>query len=647
MKHKIVTLDSLVEPSGYGGKAHWLSWLHKEGYNVPYAVFLPAMNTETLNNFVNDQLRISHLRDLLRTMVVNKRYDVAVRSSATLEDCHLRSFAGHFRTFLGAMTFEELVENVKQVVDSLKYAQTRAVCLMGVVIQKRIKPRFSGVAFSSNPVTCNKNQCIVTCISGKGELLVSGRKGGEDITLTEKEDRIEVPPHRTHIDETYLKEIWRIAKAIENKLEYPVDIEWCVEERSKALYLLQCRPVTGMLPSREKLFQVCMKNKDKIPSYVLENEKVALRLTAEQCGIKVSNAWLIILACSKDSPRIPDLSKIRPSDECRGYSVVLIYPKTLSGKVKRFFVDKSVYPTSFPRHCQRYSIRSYPKYGTLHDCVSNVAQICCKENWVSVQIVQEIFDPKYSGVVKKISDGYLIELAQGHFVPKGVVPTSQYVLTSKGNLVYSREVYQEKSFRIIEGHVLEEVIDPQYSFVSVPTETLSRIIKDFLPFLKSEHQSVEFGILESLNKLGPYLIDFVLDRRGAGLDRCSVSDGVVSKGVITGRTVSLMLEEEGNKLDFHFYDKVELQGDESEPLIFLCKRPDISLLKVVQAHNPKKMGFIFEEGSMLCHLAIILREKGIPAIIAKGFYGLKTGEIITVDSATPRLAKEERISHHG
>ena len=44
-------------------------------------------------------------------------------------------------------------------------------------------------------------------------------------------------------------------------------------------------------------------------------------------------------------------------------------------------------------------------------------------SWLCITIIQEIFDPIFTGIAKKIEDGFLIEIAKGHFLPKGVVPT--------------------------------------------------------------------------------------------------------------------------------------------------------------------------------------------------------------------------------
>lgn len=53
---------------------------------------------------------------------------------------------------------------------------------------------------------------------------------------------------------------------------------------------------------------------------------------------------------------------------------------------------------------------------------------------------------------------------------------------------------------------------------------------------------------------------------------------------------------------------------EDQKYVFLAEKPYSEFVDLIKYAE----GFIFNEGSMLCHLAILLREKGIPARIEKG-----------------------------
>ncbi|MBU7018064.1 MAG: hypothetical protein HXS44_11195, partial [Theionarchaea archaeon] len=77
---------------------------------------------------------------------------------------------------------------------------------------------------------------------------------------------------------------------------------------------------------------------------------------------------------------------------------------------------------------------------------------------------------------------------------------------------------------------------------------------------------------------------------------------IISPGVIQGKIV---------RVDESF-DITALSGDQK--YVFLAEKPYSEFVDLLAYAE----GFIFSEGSMLCHLAILLREKGIPARIEKG-----------------------------
>ena len=654
MRDPIVTMASPVMPFVYGGKAHWISWMHENGYNVPYAVFMPAMEPNSFRGALKNREYVSRLRELLEPMVMRDEdkeiYDVAIRSSAPYEDAQSSSLAGHFRSILGRITFAEVLNAVVQVAKSIDEGPIVGSRRMGVIVQKRIEAKFSGVAISSNPVSGSKRESVLSIISGMGAPLVSGKMAGEDIVLQDNETSLQIPKYSTDMPEDYCRQIWEIAKAIEGGLGYPIDIEWCVQQITGELYILQCRPATGVLYEGRRVIIIERNTEKELPAWVKSNNKITLRLLGEKTGILVSRASVVIADCRRDPPSIPDLNTIRPTKHCKGYSVVLIYPETLLGKVTRAFLEQRAGARSFLKVCRRYTIRAYPKFQTLLECIETIAQKCVKYYWDCAIIIQEIYDPVYAGIIKRIKDGYMIELAYGHFIPKGVVTTSQYVVSPDGSLLYSNEVRQTRRFRILEGHILEEEIDPSRSLVSIRSETLLRIIHDFEVLLKNEQTAIEFGLLDESEKqepvktLRPYLIDLIEESSDTKIDVEMIASGVMSRGLITGKAVFCPdVDEDAAALETHFYDKTENTSRGHESYIFICERPNIALLQLLQYCDPGKVGFIFRQGSTLCHLAIILRERHIPAVVSEGVIDIPPGRILTLDAITSGLSKRERV----
>lgn len=649
MNHNILTLDSTITSAEFGNKAYWLSWLFQKNYNVPFAIFIPSVDVtvDSVFQYSNDDLSFQELREIIKPFLVNNKYDVAIRSSASCEDTEYQSFAGYFKTIIGEMSFDEVVASIQEVLNSSKYIKNNLNIKMGVIIQKRIKAQYSGVSFSSNPFTGSKLESVIAVVSGMGGGLVSGRVKGEDILITKQNNDFSISSYQTNLDSKYVEQLCQVSKDIEQELLYPVDIEWCIEENTGTLYILQCRPITDIFYKENSIIHISLANQEVIPISVSSNHKVQLRLIAEKANTIASKADLVVINDLRNTLNLPDLSIINPTENCKAYSVVLIQPKRLSDKVIRRFVGSNSSESSFLELSPKYSVISSPEYDNLENCIVEITQDCFKENWVSILIIQEIFDPKYSGIIKAIPEGYVIELARGHFIPKGAVSTSQYVVSVEGEILHKTEVYQGKLFKIVNGYVLSENLGTtDKSLISLSAQELREVIKSFNPLLTKQGTTIEFGILETENSnaLIPYIIDIVEEEKQEVIDLNSITEGIISKGIVTGKLIILNEElSPDDTLNRHFHDVISHQVGTKETHIFFCQRPDISLLKFVESYDHQKLGFIFKEGSVLCHLALVLREKGIPAIVSNYPLEVDNIEYVTIDAITTGISKNERI----
>jgi inorganic pyrophosphatase/exopolyphosphatase/phosphohistidine swiveling domain-containing protein len=638
--------DIIADQKTYGGKAYWLSWLISQGYNVPSCFFIPAIDESESGNAIallkNDTVFNNKLSEF---KVSADKYNIAVRSSALQEDSAEKSFAGHFKSFVETVTYAQLLSNIEDVVKSVKGNDTSGNQKIGVVIQKKIDASFSGVLFSSNPITASKNEIVISVVRGMGEQLVSGKVPGEDILVAYTSGQPDIPSYKTAIDKTHLTELCNLAKKIETRLNTPVDIEWCVDA-SDELYILQCRPVTSIFPRQTGIIPINLEHEEIIPHQAKQNDKVKIRLLAQRNGIDISNAYLVVNINSSVIDEVA-LSKIQPEERCKGYSVVLIFPKTISGAIIRHFADNEVSrQNSAFRTCQRYDVRSYQDYGNLKGILQSIQSRCCETSWLCIAIIQEIFEPVFTGIAKKIEDGYLIEIAKGHFVPKGVVPTSQYVLNKNYGITYKNEVTQDYAYKIYQGAVSKE---PVNELISLDEANLRTIIIRLLPVLSAGVQAVEFGLLrvESSDRLTPYLIDLVDDNSSSELSSRLISEGVISTGIRKGKAVILDTKSLGqNSLELHFHNHFENKNTVDTETIFVTETPDIALLEILKHYNNDKIGFVFKEGSSLSHFSIILREKNIPAIVINQSLNIENIDELTIDASTEGLKGIERLSRN-
>lgn len=251
-----------------GGKGFQLTKL-KEICYVPEFFLLSFENTLEI-----DEIQIQN--QILTYFDANRFDNVAVRSSATLEDSAFASFAGMFETVLNVKR-DNLIEAIRTVLESIKDIRVKEYCRLNnldyvslkmcVVVQRMVKSRVSGVCFTREGR--DTNMMVLEACYGLGEALVSGlvtpdtyhveRKsctiisqniGYQKVMYNEncKDAPISVPFHRRNAKKLSDKEIEAVtlvALKIENKLGYyAADIEWAYEK--DRLMLLQVRPFLGL-----------------------------------------------------------------------------------------------------------------------------------------------------------------------------------------------------------------------------------------------------------------------------------------------------------------------------------------------------------------------------------------------------------------
>lgn len=112
--------------------------------------------------------------------------DLAVRSSATCEDSEMASFAGQYESYLNVRGEEGVIDAWRKCCASafteraIGYQLERDMdpmeCRLGVVIMKMVRSDIatSGVLFTLDPDSGNRNVIHITSAYGLGELVVQG-----------------------------------------------------------------------------------------------------------------------------------------------------------------------------------------------------------------------------------------------------------------------------------------------------------------------------------------------------------------------------------------------------------------------------------------------------------------------------------------
>ncbi|MBM4140775.1 MAG: phosphoenolpyruvate synthase [Nitrospira sp.] len=226
-----------------------------------------------------------------------KKMHVAVRSSATAEDLPGASFAGLQDTFLN-VTEENLLNSIKKCWSSLftprvivyrkEKGFSHSDVLISVAVQQLLFSKASGVMFTLEPVSGEKDRIVINASWGLGEAIVSGQVtpdeyvvGKENFKILErhvvkKERQIisdkkggtkweAVPETLQEKSALTDKQIIRLAQygvKIEKHYSGPQDIEWAMDDGG-GLFVLQVRPETVHGAEKEAKAAVIKKDIEK------------------------------------------------------------------------------------------------------------------------------------------------------------------------------------------------------------------------------------------------------------------------------------------------------------------------------------------------------------------------------------------------
>lgn len=192
----------------------------------------------------------------------------AVRSSAVAEDLADASYAGLYETVLD-VTREEVPEAVRRCLRSATGSTVAAYRAasppaagetsaavgepstaagapagpMAVLVQRMVRPRAAGVAFTADPRTGERDTTVVTAVRGLGDRLVAGEAVGDEWTVTGGVARC-VRDTESALDEREALAVAALAARAAEVAGAPQDVEWALD--GTGVVLLQARPMTAL-----------------------------------------------------------------------------------------------------------------------------------------------------------------------------------------------------------------------------------------------------------------------------------------------------------------------------------------------------------------------------------------------------------------
>lgn len=301
----IYDFNDEVELSEVGGKAYNLYHLKSFGLNVPKWVCLPRKyfeqflgkdyekyvgllenykpgNEDKIVTLIESSEFNGDIRDELQRTIqecFDSRVRFAIRSSASDEDGEKYCFAGMLESYLDVENdIDEILKMVKKCYISafsgriMKYRAENGIINskigIAVIIQEMVDADYSGVMFTTNPITNNTDETVISVVEGIGENLVSGKNDSSDYIvdcLGEIVARDE--KGLAKLDDATILRLSEIAKRIEGsyKPRRSVDIEYCIKDDK--IYVLQCRLITNYAHIDKDKPRTILDNSNIIESY--------------------------------------------------------------------------------------------------------------------------------------------------------------------------------------------------------------------------------------------------------------------------------------------------------------------------------------------------------------------------------------------
>ena len=420
---------------------------------------------------------------------------------------------------------------------------------------------------------------------------------------------------------------------METELRGPADVEWAVDGNGQ-LWLLQARPV--VLPQSRCTDVRTVSGLASLPGVAAGNLKMRLRAAASRLGVPMPDAAVLTVSAAGSISELPGWI---PGRDASGLSIALLHPCTASGMAGPEFaqVDGTDVPF-FTQGCRRYAIRRYPSRDNARTIVKDVINRGLKDSWVASVVVQEIRDSAATGIIRKLGDDYIAELIVGHFAAKGVVEPSRFIISGRGKVLESRRVDQDIAYRFINGYVVTE--HPVEEQLPLSDDEIAHAVSQVVPLLREYPEAaLEFGITKSWNNtVRGFVIDMAESDSGASaklLARDLIRDGVLSPGRAEGE-VRVLTDGEVD-FDASALSALAAERGKIQDVIFVADRASVDLLPLV-GRCADNTAFIFRRASLLAHLCVVLRERGIPALSVQDdglFEKLASGLRLTVEAADP------------
>jgi hypothetical protein len=567
----------------------------------------------------------SAVADSVEELTAGSCRRLIARSSATSEDLLGATSAGVYLSLPNVDPID-IVLAVKQVWTSLhsisafyyrrKYGIPSATAKMAVLLQPMVTADMFGVFFSRDPV--RDFGCIVewqlTSGSTHGNMFDAVTDGHSPIGTLRLSgpacfaDQVKLPCINSLLD---------LGRNLESELGGPVDVEWAAI--GEAVTLLQVRIVANNLHTVKTL----------AISDVDSRDETAINLRG--CT-DLDTRWRQKHTSMRELARDFGIDRTRCFYVEYGDNTAASSAQTqLKGQVRTRYVFMDI----------SEELRSI--IVPIHEISDNLTKLLGNDRAATVRI-RECFTEQHS-LLSGISQGsndVLVEHVRGGIkgLIRGLSSVRRFSVDHNDNISGYHQNSEDRDHYEFDR---ESRSFRRYDALSRDDSSGSRSESDELDTLNEALTTVASFTRTATNAFGavrlewcvldgkPYLLDFSLENsmRDGGPPS---SHNTISPGTATGTVLILPdigdLEylSDGNLISVGSVDPAVLEHDavqkliafvsaESQihPIVVVAKRPLTALAPIIDCAS----GFIFDDGSHLGHLSILLRERGKPAVLVR------------------------------
>ncbi|MES2743611.1 MAG: PEP/pyruvate-binding domain-containing protein [Pseudomonadota bacterium] len=543
------------------------------------------------------------LADRLREAGLAFEMALAVRSSSHVEDAQGHSFAGLFATFLNVRGLDEVKQAITRVwlsncsratlLERLRLGLLSSPGAMTVILQTMVEAQWAGVAFSHDPVT-GEDSVLIEATAGLGEQLVSGSDAGAQARI--RDGLLEADPELA-AHHAMLHQVNELMTVAARHLGGPTDIEWAHDGRQ--VWLLQARPITSVARAAAHGGPVCefvdlyvsadasLEQYKPLPDFAqyFRSKRKPLADFAQGAGVPAGAALLI-------------RANLQGMDR----------PDQVAALLERFSRPTQV--LDFSRHLRQQMLPKEELVARLRDLLRDgpstfvVRDFVQGEAGLITHIIGEGAEPHV--LVEVSPDGLLA-------INRGTADTSTVVIGADGVPHTACAVTGPLLGREHLQALHRATLAAAAHFGQVQLEWVisdgSLCLIDFSPISAAAGNAPVGGgrIISAGYANGKSLVV----EASRGLEELSIAASVSLTNIPTPEELGPLIQQ--------IFERIQASN---APVIILSPRPYAALASLV----PYAAGFIFEQASTLCHLAILLREHGVPALGSRELYRHALGQ---------------------